>query len=149
DEKNKIDIKDNTCHIVNTKQDLIGIYQKPIDMDLRYDYSLSFDVKCDKKADMLIGFSMTGITVKVDDTKGEWVRVKKYVGKPLRLTNDIVLYAKEGSEVYIRNAKVEKGFVATDWSIAPEEIIANSKRLDVIEQVLIEKGFNIAKNKLN
>ncbi|WP_231172911.1 BppU family phage baseplate upper protein, partial [Clostridium botulinum] len=42
DEKNKIDIKDNTCHIVNTKQDLIGIYQKPIDMDLRYDYSLSF-----------------------------------------------------------------------------------------------------------
>ncbi|KOC33907.1 hypothetical protein ADU81_08170 [Clostridium botulinum] len=148
DEKNKIDIKDNTCHIVNTKQDLIGIYQKPIDMDLRYDYSLSFDVKCDKKADMLIGFSTTGIQINIEPTKGEWIRIKKRVGKPVRLTNDIILYAKQGSEVYIRNAKVEKGFVATDWTLAPEEVIANSKRLDDIEKILIDKGYMKVTQKL-
>ncbi|KEH91591.1 phage pre-neck appendage-like protein (plasmid) [Clostridium botulinum C/D str. BKT12695] len=145
-EKNKIEIKDNSCHIINTNQDLIGIYQNPADLDLNENYVLSFYVKCKKDSQMLVGFSDTGVSCLI--THSEWKRKSVNIGKPSGQSVGCILYAKQGHEVYIKDVKLERGFVDTDWTLAPEEIIANSKRLDAIEKILIDKGYMTVTQKL-
>lgn len=145
-EKNKIEIKDNSCHIINTNQDLIGIYQNPTGLDLNENYVLSFYVKCKKDSQMLVGFSDTGVSCLI--THSEWKRKSVNIGKPSEQIVGCILYAKQGHEVYIKDVKLEKGYIATDWTLAPEEIIANSKRLDAIEKILIDKGYMTVTQKL-
>ncbi|MCD3202816.1 phage tail protein [Clostridium botulinum] len=115
-------------------------------------YTWSVWLRADEPIRLLVGHERNGrkeITVSTQWEKYTHTYTVKENNGWKALTFYILDKNRNKTSFYISEPKLEQGTTVTDWSIAPEEIIANSKRLDVIEQVLIEKGFNIAKNKLN
>lgn len=133
----------------NGDGDYFGIFQYfKKNMIQNTHYTMSFLIRTSKDSRICCGWSGTSryINVKQSD---DFIRYTVNLGNYTEKEVAIVLYTNTpNSTLEIENVQLEKGAIATDWNVAPEEVIANSYRLDAIEKILIEKGFMTAQQSL-
>ncbi|WP_080966046.1 phage tail protein [Clostridium novyi] len=111
-------------------------------------YTMSFLIRTSKDSRICCGWSGTSryINVKQSD---DFIRYTVNLGNYTEKEVAIVLYTNTpNSTLEIENVQLERGYIATDWNVAPDEVIANSKRLDAIEKILIDKGYMKVTQKL-
>lgn len=139
-----IKFNDGNVVINNVSRNFCGIYQavKDICIQKSKKYVLSFYAKADKDLNILCGWTSHGVNCRVRESN-DYIRYSIAIGSPQNNNADtiIVYNATQGSNVEITKIQVECGDVVSDWNLAPEEVIANSKRLDAIEKILINKGY--------
>ncbi|KEH84609.1 phage tail protein [Clostridium novyi] len=139
-----IKFNDGNVVINNVSRNFCGIYQsiKDICVQKSQKYIISFYAKADKDLNILCGWTSHGVNCRVRESN-DYIRYSISIGNPQNDNEDtiIVYNATQKSNVEITKIQVECGDVVSDWNLAPEEVIANSYRLDAIEKILINKGY--------
>ncbi|WP_048340865.1 phage tail protein [Clostridium novyi] len=146
-----VKFNEGSVSINNISQQYCGIYQqvKDIGVNVKKNYIISFYAKSDIDSSILCGWTVSGVSVSIKQSD-DYIKYSINIGSPRKNGDDvIILYnSTKGSTCEITKVKVEVGYTATDWNISPEEVVVNSKRLDAIEKILIEKGFMTAQKSL-
>ncbi|KEH88954.1 hypothetical protein Z967_11855 [Clostridium novyi A str. 4540] len=146
-----VKFNEGSVSINNISQQYCGIYQpvKDIGVNVKKNYIISFYAKADIDSSILCGWTVSGVSVSIKQSD-DYIKYSINIGSPRKNGDDvIILYnSTKGSTCEITKVKVEVGYTATDWNISPEEVVVNSKRLDAIEKILIEKGYITVTQKL-